>query len=155
MRSRTQRLSEVAVSAILLSTLAGVANADCMRHVYNRSAYVLVGVQDGGEAFTIRPGSSRTVRYSAPGTLDLSAYCDAGGRMGDPAALGAPVAQRSFSYNAVLDRCAFELGYGFFEPELGVGFLPRRGTQPFTLNNPKQGDVVLAAGAAECSPGGR
>ncbi|WP_375408804.1 hypothetical protein [uncultured Methylobacterium sp.] len=119
------------------------AHADCLRHVINRSPLVLLVSQDGGPSVTVRPRSSRSIRLSAPGQLDLAAYCS-------PSGLGAPVAQRSFTYNVVLDRCSFEIGYGFFERELGVGFLPRRGTAPFTLNNPKQGDIVLAADRSAC-----
>ena len=132
-------------SAALMTILSVPANADCIRQVINRSPLALVVSQDGGPSVTVRPRSSRSIRLSAPGKLDLAAYCS-------PSSLGQPVAQRSFTYDVVLDRCSFEIGYGFFEQELGVGFLPRRGTAPFTLNNPRQGDIVLAADRSTCLP---
>ena len=140
-----RRLCLAAGSAALMTTLTVPADADCIRQVYNRSPLALVVSQDGGPSFRVRPRSSRSVRLSAPGKLDVAAYCS-------PAGVGEPVAQRSFPYTVVLDRCYFQLGYGFFEPQLGVGFLPRRGTSPFTLNNPRQGDVVLAADRSVCLP---
>ncbi len=145
MLSSMRWLCVAAGSAALMTTLSIPADADCIRQVYNRSPLALVVSQDGGPSFSVRPRSSRTIRLSATGKLDVAAYCS-------PTDLGEPVAQRSFSYNVVLDRCYFQLGYGFFEQQLGVGFLPRRGTSPFTLNNPRQGDVVLAADRSACLP---
>lgn len=143
MLGSTRWLCMAAGSTILMTTLTVEADADCIRQVINRSPLALVVSQDGGPSVTVRPRSSRSIRLSAPGKLDLAAYCS-------PSSLGQPVAQRSFTYDVVLDRCSFEIGYGFFEQELGVGFLPRRGTAPFTLNNPKQGDIVLAADRSAC-----
>ena len=143
MLSSTRWLCMAAGSAALLTTLSFSADAGCIRQVYNRSPLALVVSQDGGPSFMVHPRSSRSIRLSAPGKLELAAHCS-------PAALGEPVAQRSFTYDVVLDRCSFEIGDGFFERELGGGFLPRRGTAPFTLNNPKQGDVVLAADRSAC-----
>jgi hypothetical protein len=136
------------------SALAGAsgASADCVRHVYNRSPYVLVATQDGGPSFTVRPGTSRAIRLSRPGKLDLAGYCGLPGLRGDPAGLAQPSVQESFDYQAVLDRCYIEFGHDFFRAELGRGFLPYEGTQPFTLNNPRQGDIVLYAGRDACRP---
>ncbi|MCJ2034010.1 hypothetical protein [Methylobacterium sp. J-068] len=143
-------LSSLTLSFLVLSS--GGAAADCLRHVYNRSPLVLVATQDGGPSFVVRPGSSRTIRLSGPGKLDLAGYCAPLGRGDDLASLGAPAVQSSFGYQAVLDRCFFEFGHDFFDRELGRGFLPYDGTQPFTLNNPKQGDIVLTTDQATCLP---
>ncbi|KQP94260.1 hypothetical protein ASF60_12395 [Methylobacterium sp. Leaf113] len=144
-------IGRVAVPMAALIVGAGTASADCIRHVYNRSPLVLVGSQAGGPSFTIRPGTSRAIRLSGPGGLDLAGYCAPYGRGdGDPAAFGPPAVQTALRYTAVLDRCYMEIGHDFFDRELGRGFLPRRDTAPFTVNNPKQGDVVLYTDTAVC-----
>lgn len=122
------------------------ASADCVRTVHNRSPLVLVASQDGGPAITVRPGGSRAIRLSRPGTLNLAGYC------GRPDLGGAPVVQETFGYQAVLDRCYFEFGHDFYANELGRGFLPYESTRPFALNNPRQGDIVLHTGRAACRP---
>lgn len=144
MFSFTRWLSSLGGVAAALASLSLPADAGCLRQVYNRSPFALLVTQDGGPSFMVRPRSSRSIRLSAPGKLDLTAYCSSSG-------LGAPLAQQSFTYQVVLDRCFFETGPGFFQQELGPGFLPREGTAPFTLNNPKQGDVVLAADGSACA----
>jgi hypothetical protein len=127
------------------------AAAACTRQIINRSAYVLTVSQNGGPVFTIRPRAARSIRMSEPGSIDFAAHCP-GSRLSRlaPADPAASVAQASFSYNAVLDRCYFEIGLGFFDNELGRGFFPRADSQPFALNNPRQGDIVLGPFTAEC-----
>lgn len=152
MRGSRQLILWGAALAASTVLMAGEASAACVRHVYNRSPMVLVATQDGGPSVIVRPGTSRSIRLSGPGKLDLAGYCSPRNLRGDPAALGQPVVQETFGYQAVLDRCYVEFGHDFFNRELGRGFLPYEGTSPFTLNNPKQGDVVLYADRSACGP---
>ncbi len=130
-------------------SVASGASADCLRRVYNRSGLTLVARQDGGPPATLLPGQSLPVRLSRPGQLDLSAYC------GIPGQGGTPVLQRTFDYEAVLDRCFVRFGGDLFVPQLGRGFIGLQETAPFTVNNPRQGDIVLgpAVGASCAVPG--
>ena len=144
-------IGRVAVPMAALIVGAGTASADCIRHVYNRSPLTLVGAQQGGPSFLVRPGTSRAIRLSGPGSLELSGYCDPYGLREGGRADGAAV-QTSLRYTAVLDRCYMEIGHDFFDRELGRGFLPRDSFEPFTVNNPKQGDVVLYTDRAICRP---
>ncbi|MCJ2051220.1 hypothetical protein [Methylobacterium sp. J-070] len=136
----------------LLLGLVGVAaavpgaSADCLRRVYNRSGLVLVARQDGGPPATLLPGQSLPVRLSRPGQLDLSAYC------GIPGEAGSPVLQRTFDYEAVLDRCFIRFGGDLFVPQLGRGFIGLQETAPFTVNNPQQGDIILGPTAQASCP---
>jgi hypothetical protein len=120
------------------------AEAGCLRRVYNRSAYVLVASRDGGPPVTLLPGRSVPLRLERPGRLSLSAYCAV------PGSGSRPVAEASFDYEAVLDRCFMRFGERHLRPEFGGGFLGRQGTAPFTVNNPAQGDVVLGPFTADC-----
>lgn len=150
MRTRSKQMSLVVASAILLSGWVSVAAAGCTRRIYNRSAYALVVSQDGGPPFTVRPGTSRSVRLSQPGTFDLGVYCSA---QGGPTLLDGSieyVAQNQFTYQAVLDRCYIEFGSQFLVREFGRGSFGTQGTKPFTLNNPNQGDIILGPFQAEC-----
>ncbi len=124
------------------------ASAECLRRIYNRSAFVLVASQDGGPAATLLPGESLPVRLARPGTVSLSAYCAVPG----PDGALEPVTQAQFDYQAVLDRCFIRFGSGAFVPQLGRGFFGSQGTAPFTVNNPRQGDVVLGPFAAPSCP---
>ncbi|MGU3668675.1 hypothetical protein ACLBX9_31230 [Methylobacterium sp. A49B] len=117
------------------------ASADCLRRVYNRSGLVLVARQDGGPPATVLPGQALSLRLSRPGQINLSAYC------GIPDAGGAPVLQRTFDYEAVIDRCFVRFGGDLFVPQIGRGFIGLQETAPFTVNNPRQGDIVLGPGA--------
>jgi len=144
MNTAMRRLPFLALTAFLGSTfLAGTAEAGCGRHVYNRSPYTLMVTQTDGSSITVRPRSIGSIRMVEPGQVDVAAFC--------PGA-GAPILQRSFSYEAVQDRCFFEVGDRFFDRELGNGFLPRRSDAPFTLNNPRQGDLVLFSNGDACLP---
>jgi len=128
----------------LAGTIAVVsdASADCLRRIYNRSTYVLVARQDGGPPATLLPGQSLPVRLSRPGQIAISAYC------GLPGSGAGPVTQASFDYEAVLDRCFIRFGSDeFFASQLGRGFFGTQETAPFTVNNPKQGDIVLGPSA--------
>lgn len=140
----TKRIGRVWVGLVLglVGAAAAVsdASADCLRRVYNRSSLVIVARQDGGPPVTLLPGQSLPVRLSQPGQIDLSAYC------GIPGAGGAPVLQRSFDYEAVLDRCYVKFGSDLFVPQIGRGFFGTQETAPFTVNNPQQGDIVLGPG---------
>lgn len=123
-----------------VSVVSG-ASADCLRRVYNRSGLVLVARQDGGPPATLLPGQSLSLRLSRPGQIDLSAYC------GIPDVSGAPVLQRTFDYEAVIDRCFVRFGGDLFVPQLGRGFIGLQETAPFTVNNPRQGDIILGPAA--------
>lgn len=134
-----------ALAGMVLSLAGSVlvpasASADCLRRVYNRSTLVLVARQDGGPPTVLLPGQSVAMRLSRPGQIDLSAYC------GIPQAGGTPVEQRTFDYEAVLDRCFVRFGGDLFVPQLGRGFIGLQETAPFTVNNPQQGDIILGPG---------
>jgi hypothetical protein len=153
MNGRAERMGwkrrHLATTVLLMAgAWSSEVSAGCTRQIINRSGYVLAVSQNGGPAFTVRPHTARAVRLSDPGSLDLTAHCP-GSRLSGLAP-AASVAEASFSYNAVLDRCYFEIGPDFFDRELGRGFLPRADTQPFALNNPRQGDIVLEPFAAAC-----
>lgn len=127
-------------------TAVSDASADCLRRVYNRSGLVVVARQDGGPPATLLPGQSLSMRLSRPGQIDVSAYC------GIPGAGGAPVLQRTFDYEAVLDRCFVRFGSDLFVPQLGRGFFGTQETAPFTVNNPRQGDIILGPAAQPACP---
>lgn len=127
----------------LEGALSSVAEADCLRHIYNRSPYTLVVTQDEGASFSMRPGTTGSIRLATSGKVDVAGYCS-------NAISGAPVVQGSFAYEANLDRCYFQVGRRFFNRELGNGFLPRSSDAPFALNNPKQGDLVLYVPQSQC-----
>ena len=150
MHVRTKHLCAAAAAAALLAGWTAEAAAGCTRRISNRSAYLLVVSQDGGPPFTVRPGTSKPIRLSQPGKLDLAVYCSAYG--GQTLLDGSQeyVAQSQFTYEAVLDRCYIEFGTQFFVPQLGRGFFGMQGTKPFTLNNPNQGDIILGPFEAEC-----
>ncbi len=136
-------LCKFVLAAALGGTLSSVAEADCLRHVYNRSPYTLVVTQEAGASFSVRPRSTASFRLAMSGTVGVAAYCG-------PADVGAPVVQDSFAYTAILDRCYFQVGDTFFDRELGNGFGPRLSDAPFTLNNPKQGDLALYVPQSQC-----
>ena len=136
----------LAAALTLAATWSATAEAGCLRRVYNRSAYVLVASRDGGPPVTLMPGRSVPLRLERPGTLSLTAYCAV------PGAGSSPVAEARFDYEAVLDRCFIRFGNTFFTPQLGRGFFGGQETAPFTVNNPRQGDLVLGPFAAPACP---
>lgn len=150
-RIRPKFVETLMVSAVIAAAWTSAASADCLRRVYNRSAYVLVASQDGGPSFVVRPGRTATVRLSHPGHFDLTAYCSPINRLGQPVAGEQDAAKIRLEYEAVLDRCFMKIGDGFFERALGPGFFGTKDTAPFTVNNPNQGDIVLGPFRAECA----
>ena len=46
--------------------------------------------------------------------------------------------------------CYIRFGDGFFEDQLGGGFIGRKDTAPLALNNPRQGDLVVGPQAGGC-----
>ena len=150
-RIRSRLIQTLMISAVIAASWTSTASADCLRRVYNRSASVLVGSQNGGPAFVVRPGQTASVRLSGPGHIDLTAYCSPVDRIGRPVAGGQEAAHINLAYEAVLDRCFMKFGDGFFQRELGPGFVGTKDTAPFTVNNPNQGDIVLGPFKAECS----
>jgi hypothetical protein len=150
MRVRIQQISLLVGSALALVGWVNEAEASCTRRIYNHSAYPLVVSQDGGPPFMVRPGTSKPIRLSHSGKLDLGVYCSA---QGGPMLLDGSqeyVVQSQFNYQAVLDRCYIEFGSQLFASELGRGFFGTQGTKPFTLNNPNQGDIILGPFQTEC-----
>ena len=145
MGSSKQWLCKFVLATAFGGALSSAASADCLRHIYNRSPYALVVTQNEGPSFSVRPRSSGAFRLAGPGKIDVAAFCSG-------ADLRQPVVQQSFEYQAVLDRCFFEVGNRFFQNELGNGFLPSRSVAPFTLNNPQQGDIILFSRGEECLP---
>ncbi|RVU15493.1 hypothetical protein [Methylobacterium oryzihabitans] len=137
----------LAAALLLLPFVAGEASAACTRRIVNRSALTLVASQDGGPAFVVPPGHARTVRLAAPGRFDLAATCPAAGFLP-----GETVAQGSFAYEAILDRCYIRFGTDALNAEFGRGTLGLQSTAPFTVNNPRQGDIVLGPVAEACLP---
>jgi len=128
----------------LAGTIAvgSAASADRVRRIYSRSPGSRVAGGPPAWRATLLPGQSLPVRLSRPGQIAISAYC------GLPGSGAGPVTQASFDYEAVLDRCFIRFGSDeFFASQLGRGFFGTQETAPFTVNNPKQGDIVLGPSA--------
>jgi len=137
----------IAMAALLLGLAASPADAECIRTLVNRSNLTLVASRDGGPPVEIPPHRSQAIRYRQSGHLDLSLSC------GRPAE-SAPVYRTSYDTVAEIDRCYLQFGSRFFENELGRGFFGTRNTAPLTLNNPRQGDVVVGPQADALCPAG-
>ena len=136
------------VAAATCAAAALPAEAGCVRHIVNRSGAYAVVSRDGGPSVTIPPHRSQAIRYEHPGSVAVALAC-APPLPGTPPA--APVYQASYAYEAVIDRCYIKFGDGFFERQLGPGFVGTTNTQPLTLNNPNQGDIVVGpAASAQC-----
>ena len=148
---RFKTLGVGTLSAGLLAVSIGDAYAACTRRVYNRSALVLVASQEGGPTFVLKPRASTAIRLSQRGTVTLAAYCRPLARGAAPGGLDEPVARVQLGYEAVLDKCFIEFGTNVFQSELGRGFIGMNGTAPFTVNNPRQGDIVLGPFTPQCS----
>ncbi len=132
-----------AAAALLAGGISSAAEAGCVRRVVNRSPYFAVASRNGGPSVGIPPHSSRAIRMLAPGRVDIAAHCAARGPRGRLVPVGPPVAQDSYTFTAVLDRCYYDLGL------MGFG---QGGTEPFVLNAPQQGDLTVGPFASACPP---
>ena len=134
------------VAAALAVTAAGIAPADasCARRIINKSGYVALVSRDGGPWVAVRPGRSQTINYYQSGRIDVALTCGPGA-LPEQAAYWA-----SYDTVAIIDRCYIRFGDGFFENQLGGGFLGRKETGPLALNNPRQGDLVVGPQAGTC-----
>ena len=149
MSAKRLNLAALAIALLGSSLVAPPhASADCLRRIYNRSTFVLVARQDDGPPATILPGQALSVRLSRPGKIDLSAYCSVPGADGGLK----PVIMDSFDYEAQIDRCFIKFGGQLFIPQLGRGFIGLQGTAPFTVNNPRQGDLILGPSRDQSCP---
>ena len=120
---------------VLAFGTAQAAQAGCTRQVINRTGHDVVFSQDGGPGITVRPRRAHTILYRQSGQVDVAVYCRsrlAGLEPVNPE----PAFQASFDTVAVMDRCYVEVGRG--------------GTQPVALNNPRQGDIVVAPYGLAC-----
>ncbi|WP_246733333.1 hypothetical protein [Methylobacterium sp. BTF04] len=124
-------------AGLLVATSAGSAEAGCLRQVINRTDHVVVASQDGGPGFTVRPHHAHPIRYLRSGQVDIAVYCRA---PLDESGLAQqqPAFRASYATVAVLDRCYVDIDGG--------------GTQPVALNNPRQGDIVVAPYELACPP---
>ncbi|SEO69973.1 hypothetical protein SAMN04487843_103118 [Methylobacterium sp. ap11] len=143
MRPGVKRLYLWSAAAALLAGGISTAEAGCLRRVVNRSPYFAVASRNGGPSVGIPPHSSRAIRMLAPGRVDIAAHCAARGPRGRLVPVGPPVAQDSYTFTAVLDRCYYDLGL------MGFG---QGGTEPFVLNTPQQGDLTVGPFASACPP---
>ncbi|BAQ45420.1 MULTISPECIES: hypothetical protein [Methylobacterium] len=143
MRPGVKRLYLWSAAAALLAGGISAAEAGCLRRVVNRSPYFAVASRNGGPSVGIPPHSSRAIRMLAPGRVDIAAHCAARGPRGRLVPVGPPVAQDSYTFTAVLDRCYYDLGL------MGFG---QGGTEPFVLNTPQQGDLTVGPFASACPP---
>ncbi|GJD61347.1 hypothetical protein [Methylobacterium frigidaeris] len=143
MRPGVKRLYLWSAAAALLAGGISAAEAGCVRRVINRSPYFAVASRNGGPSVGIPPHSSRSIRMLAPGRVDIAAHCAARGPRGRLVPVGPPVAQDSYTFTAILDRCYYDLGL------MGFG---QGGTEPFVLNNPRDGDLVVGPFGPACPP---
>ncbi|MEE8630550.1 MULTISPECIES: hypothetical protein [Methylobacterium] len=143
MRPGVKRLYLWSAAAALLAGGISAAEAGCLQRVVNRSPYFAVASRNGGPSVGIPPHSSRAIRMLAPGRVDIAAHCAARGPRGRLVPVGPPVAQDSYTFTAVLDRCYYDLGL------MGFG---QGGTEPFVLNTPQQGDLTVGPFASACPP---
>jgi hypothetical protein len=128
----------------LVVVTTGDAEAGCVRRIVNRSPYFAVASRNGGPGVEIPPHGSRSIRLLAPGRLDIAAYCAGRTRNGRRVPVGAPVAQNGFTFMAVIDRCYYDAG--------GRTFV-QGGTEPFVLNNPRDGDLIVGPFGPACPRG--
>lgn len=126
------------LTALLLAVgAAGQAEAGCLRQVINRTGHDVVFSQDGGPGIPVRPHRSQAIRYDQSGKVAVAVYCRAPLGGIEPAPRE-PAFQASYAVTAVLDRCYVDIDGG--------------GTQPVALNNPHQGDIVVAPYRLACPP---
>jgi hypothetical protein len=118
---------------------AEVAQAGCTRQLINRTGHDVVFSLDGGPGITVRPHSTHALPYRRSGQIDVAVYCRSRLSGLEPI-VQEPAFRASFATVAVMDRCYVEIDGG--------------GTQPLALNNPRQGDIVVAPYGLAC-PSGR
>lgn len=122
-------------AAAVVATLAAVpaAQAGCTRSIINKSNLVAKISRDGGPWVSVSPHHRQSIRLMQPGSVEIALSCPD----------GTPVLQKSFAYTAIIDRCYFEFDDGFVPDYFGGGTFGFRDTKPLTLNNPRQGDLII------------
>ena len=136
MRGWMRYTAGLAALVLALGT-AGGAQAGCTRQVINRTGHDVVFSQDGGPGVTVRPHRAHPLLYRQSGQIDVAVTCRSRLAGLEPMRQE-PAFQASFDTVAVMDRCYVEVGRG--------------GTQPIALNNPRQGDIVVAPYGLACPP---
>ncbi|GJE26067.1 hypothetical protein LKMONMHP_0913 [Methylobacterium organophilum] len=121
------------LAAGLLLAAATQAEAGCLRRIVNTSNAVALVSRDGGPAVLIPPHRAQTIRYMHPGRIAVALHC---GPIDTP-----PVFKASYATMALIDRCYIDIDGG--------------GTQPLTLNNPRQGDLIVGPLVEGCPAGSR
>lgn len=135
-------LGAALVAGLLAAALPGEADAACTRRVVNRSPYTLFARQEGGSAFVVPSGRTRSVVLAQPGRMSFEAYCP-----GAAPGAGSPVVADSFRYEVDGPACSYS--WGIYTSQFSrAGFVPD--PEPFVLNNPKLGDVVLGPTGPAC-----
>lgn len=130
------------LAAGLATLLPGEADAACTRRVVNRSPYTLFARQEGGPAFVVPSGRTRAVSLAQPGRMSFEAYCP-----GTAPGAGSPIVSDSFRYAVDGPECSYQ--WGLYTSQFSrAGFVPD--PEPFVLNNPKQGDIVLGPTGPAC-----
>ena len=133
-----------ATTMVMTVAATAPAEASCARRIVNKSGYIALVSRDGGPWVAVRPGRSQTINYYQSGRIDVALTCG-------PGALPEQASFRaSYDTVAIIDRCYIRFGDGFFEDQLGGGFLGRKETGPLALNNPRQGDLVVGPQAGTC-----
>ncbi len=129
----------IGLAASLLAGLAAVpAEAGCTRSIINRSGLYAQVSRDGGPWVRIPPRAAQAIRLEHPGKLDIALTCGRGGLAPDNT-----VYRGALTYNAIIDRCYIEIDDGFVPDYFGGGTFGFRDTKPMTVNNPRQGDVII------------
>lgn len=130
------------IAAGLLAGLAAApARAECVRSIVNKSSLTALVRRDGGPWVTVPPHRSQAIRFTEPGSVEFALVC---GRPGYASPDQGAVYRDSIGYSAIIDRCYYEIGNGFFEEQLGPGSsIGTKDTAPLTVNVPRQGDVVI------------
>ncbi|CAO4154527.1 hypothetical protein PKCBPO_04224 [Methylorubrum thiocyanatum] len=133
-----------ATTMVMTVAATAPAEASCARRIVNKSGYIALVSRDGGPWVAVRPGRSQTINYYQSGRIDVALTCGPGA-LPDQASYRA-----SYDTVAIIDRCYIRFGDGFFEDQLGGGFIGRKDTAPLALNNPRQGDLVVGPQAGGC-----
>lgn len=123
----------LAATAIVATLATAPAQAGCTRAIINKSGLVAKVSRDGGPWVSVPPHHRQSIRLMQPGSVDVALSCPD----------GTPVWQKSFAYTAIIDRCYFEFDDGFVPDQFGGGTFGFRNTKPLTLNNPRQGDLII------------